>query len=169
MSDLYGISNKQRGRSFLAGLSFCLFVQVAAQAQPLMETGSQKPMPQEWIDQDTHHKVICLSRKEGNNLSFYFHNNPFIGDKMVFYSTDGKGKKLWTVDWKTLQLQQLTDQLSPMNGEIVAPLSKRVFYQVKDSVFATDLDTRTTKLIFVFPADFRGSVSSLNADETLLA
>ncbi|HMH21880.1 MAG TPA: oligogalacturonate lyase family protein [Puia sp.] len=148
---------------------FCLSIQLSAIAQPLMETGSQKPMPKEWIDKDTHHKVVCLSRKEGNNLSFYFHNNPFVGDKMVFYSTDSKGKQLYTVDLKNLQWQQLTDQTSPKNGEIVAAASKRVFYQIRDSVFATDIDTKATKLIYVFPADFKGNVSSLNADETLLA
>jgi len=58
---------------------------------PRLETGSQQPMPYEWIDKDTGHKIIRLSRREGNNRSFYFHNNPFVpalageGDKMVFY------------------------------------------------------------------------------------
>ena len=52
-------------------------------AQPLLETGG-KAMPDEWIDKDTHHKIIKLTRKEGSNYSFYFHNNPFVGNKMVF-------------------------------------------------------------------------------------
>src|SRR4030095_5233637 len=56
-------------------------------AQPVMETGGQT-MPNEWIDKDTHHKVIKLTRLEGrSNLSFYFHNDPFIGNTMVFYSS----------------------------------------------------------------------------------
>ena len=54
-------------------------------AQPVLETG--KNMPNEWVDKDTHHKVIKLTRKEGSNYSFYFHNNPFVGNKMVFYNT----------------------------------------------------------------------------------
>jgi len=51
-------------------------------AQQQMQTGGQK-MPDEWIDKDTHHKVVKLTRKEGNNLSFYFHNNPFILQKRM--------------------------------------------------------------------------------------
>src|SRR5688572_20245001 len=55
-------------------------------AQPAMETGGQK-MPDEWIDKSTGHRIIKLTRKEGSNYSFYFHNNPFVGNKMVFYNT----------------------------------------------------------------------------------
>jgi hypothetical protein len=56
-------------------------------AQPTMETGGQK-MPDEWLDKSTGHKVIRLTRRTGNNMSFYFHNNPYAGDKMIFYGTD---------------------------------------------------------------------------------
>ena len=61
-------------------------------AQPLLETGG-KPMPDEWIDKDTHHKIIKLTRKEGSNYSFYFHNNPFVGNKMVFYNSAPQKKR----------------------------------------------------------------------------
>jgi oligogalacturonide lyase len=125
-------------------------------------------MPDEWIDADTHHKVVRLTRKEGSNASFYFHNNPFVGNKMVFYSTDSKGRQIYTVDLGSLQIQPVTDQRSPMSGEIVAPGSGRIYYQVKDSVFASDSRSRETRLVFVFPADFKGSVATVNADETLL-
>lgn len=151
----------------LSTLSLVFFFSNAVQAQ-VLETGGQK-MPDEWIDKDTHHKVIKLTRKEGRNASFYFHNNPFIGNKMVFYSTDKNGKQLHTVDLTSLKTEQVTHQASPMSGEIVAPKSKRVFYQIKDSVFATNIDTKETQLIFVFPKDYRASITTLNADETLLA
>ena len=62
---------------------FSLFLQLSLNAQPLMTTGGHK-MPDEWIDSATHHKIIRLSRIEGNNLSFYFHNNPFYKNRMVF-------------------------------------------------------------------------------------
>jgi oligogalacturonide lyase len=139
-------------------------------AIPTLETGSVKPMPDEWIDQDTHHKIIRLTRTAaGQNASYYFHNDPFIGNKMVFYHTDSSGKQIYTVDLKTLQTEQITHRSAPMNGEIAAKKSRSVFYQVKDSVFSTNIDTRETQLIFVFPADFRGGITTLNADETLLA
>jgi oligogalacturonide lyase len=44
-----------------------------------METGG-RPMPNEWIDKDTGHRVVKLTRRAGRNSSFYFHNNPFIGN-----------------------------------------------------------------------------------------
>jgi len=178
-------------------LLICLLVaaftlySLALFAQPVMETGGQK-MPDEWIDKSTGHKVIKLTRREGNNMSFYFHNDPFIGNKsdgyrMVFYGTSflntskndsvkqetgnipASNKQLYSVDLKTLKVEQLTHQPSPMNGEIAAPKNKLVYYQVKDSVFSTNIDTKSTKLIYVFPADFKGAITTLNSNETLLA
>jgi oligogalacturonide lyase len=136
-------------------------------AQPLEETGPKKLMPDEWIDQDTHHKVVRLSRKDGNNLSFYFHNNPFIGEKMIFSSTDSTGKHLYTVDLKTLALHRVSQNGS--NAEIVGHHSRSVYWQSHDSVYTTSIETGDTRLLFVFPTDFKGSISTLNADETLLA
>ena len=158
--------SNQRG---LAGLVFKLCLATAAHAQPTLETGSQSPMPAEWLDQDTHHRVVRLTRMEGNNASFYFHNNPFIGNKMVFYHADSAGKQVYTIDLKTLQSQQITARQGNKNAEIVAPKSHNVFYQTADSVFCTNIDTRQTKLIFVFPTDYKAGITTLNADETMLA
>jgi len=149
-------------------LAAVLLLQLTSLAQPLMETGPKKSMPDEWIDQDTHHKVVRLSRKEGNNLSFYFHNNPYIGNKMIFYSTDSSGRQIYTVDLATLQLKKVS-QSSAVNGEIVGHRSNSVYYQSHDSVFATSIETGKTRLVYVFPASYRGSITTLNADETLLA
>lgn len=152
-----------------AGLCLMLlFFSAEIFAQPLLETGGQK-MPDEWIDKDTRHKVIRLSRKEGNNASFYFHNNPFVENKMLFYSTDNKGKQLYAVDLKTMGIEQITNQTSPMSGEIVGTTTKSVYYQIKDSVFSTNIATKETKLLYVFPADFKATITTINADETLLA
>lgn len=152
-----------------AGLCLMLlFFSAGVFAQPLLETGGQK-MPDEWIDKDTKHKVIRLSRKEGNNASFYFHNNPFVENKMLFYSTDNKGRQLYSVDLKTLAIEQITNQKSPMSGEIVGTKTKNVYYQITDSVFSTNIETKETKLLYVFPADFKAKITTINADETLLA
>ena len=155
-------------------------------AQPVLETGGKK-MPDEWIDKSTGHKIIRLTRRDGNNMSFYFHNNPFIGDKMIFYGTNylytarddsakqetsniaAANKQLYDVDLKTLKVEQLTFQSLPMNGEIVGEKSRSVYYQIRDSVFATSIDTKKTKLIYVFPTDFKAGITTLNSDETLLA
>lgn len=145
----------------MALLSLC------ALAQPALETGGKK-MPVEWIDQDTKHKLVRLTNKPGENASFYFHNNPFIGNLMLFYSTDSNGKQLYTLDLQTKAVKQLTNFNRPMTGEITGDKSRKVFYQIGDSILSTHIDTKETELIFVFPKDFRGSITTLNADETLL-
>lgn len=151
-------------------LTILLFASLAASAQPVLETGSQKPMPATWIDASTKHTIVRLSNKTGRNSSFYFHNNPFVGNKMVFYSTDSvNGRQLYTVDLTTKKIEQLTHQGSPMNGEIVSAKGHNVYYQIKDSVFVTNIDTKKTKLVFVFPEDFKAGITTVNADETLLA
>ncbi|HEY4148263.1 MAG TPA: oligogalacturonate lyase family protein [Chitinophagaceae bacterium] len=166
---------------------YCLLQGFTAHAQQELETGGQKPMPAEWIDKDTHHKVIRLTDESRSNLSFYFHNNPFVGNRMVYYSSaaapqlvsdrvakvetyngNTKDKQLYVVDLTTHKAEPITHQSSPMNGEIVGKKGKNVFYQIKDSVFCTNIDSKKTKLIYVFPGDFKASITSLNADETLL-
>ena len=159
-------------------LSFSVF------AQTVMETGGQK-MPDEWIDKSTGHKIIRLTRMEGSNYSFYFHNNPFIGNKMVFYNTSpqkqeeqaakveisnisAKGRQIYWVDLKTLKIEQLSNHKTAMGGEIVSAKTKEVFFQVKDSVFSVNVDTKKETLVYVFPDDFKGSITAVNADGTLL-
>jgi len=173
-------------RLFPAWLILSLLIQPVLSGQVLMETGGQK-MPNEWIDESTGHKIIKLIRRDGNNMSFYFHNKPFVGNKMIFYGTDflntakndsvkqetgnipSTNKQLYCVDLATLKVEQLTSQTNPMNGEIAAPRNKLVYYQVKDSVFSTQIETKQTKLIYVFPAGFKANITTVNADETLLA
>jgi oligogalacturonide lyase len=144
-------------------------------AQSPLATGSQKPMPAaEWIDADTGHKIVRLTALDGANESFYFHNNPFVkgrgteGDLMVYYHTAPAGKQLCLLNLKTRQSQPLTRYFAKVRGEIVAPKRREVFYQVQDTVYATSIDTKKTRRVFVFPADFRADITTLNADETQL-
>jgi oligogalacturonide lyase len=133
------------------------------------------PIPDEWVDASTGHKIIRLSRREGTNESFYFHNNPFIKstdgqtDEMIFNGSTNNGGQYFAVNLKTLEIRQITFAPQGIRNEIVARKNREVIYQVKDSVFATNVDTRKTRLLCVFPAGFKGRVITLNADETLLA
>ncbi len=69
---------------------FIIFISCCAEKLPVLETGSVTPMPREWIDRDTGHKIIHQVKREGDNRSFYFHNNPFlpategVNEKMIF-------------------------------------------------------------------------------------
>ena len=157
-------------------------------AQPVLETGGQK-MPAEWIDKDTHHKIVRLSAGlDGNSLSFYFHNNPFIGNEMIFYNnskqkaadvtdmkkeetpaTNVNNKQIFSINLATKKTTQLTFHDAPMSGEVVSDNKQTVFYQVKDSVFSLDFKTKKERLVFVFPADFKSNITTVNADATLLA
>jgi oligogalacturonide lyase len=146
-----------------------------AQAQARLETGGQQPMPAaEWVDQATGHKVMRLTPLDGKNGSFYFHNNPFLKtasgqDEMVFYHTDEKGQQLRLLNLQTRQVRPLTGYYKRISGEIVGRKSHDVYYQVENQVYAINADTRKERKVHLFPADFPGSVSTLNADETLLA
>jgi len=157
-------------------------------AQELLETGGTK-MPAEWIDKDTHHKVVRLSADlPGNSLSFYFHNSPFIGNEMIFYNnskqkavdvTDMKKEatpatninntQIYSVNLATRKLTQLTFHSSPMSGEVVCEKTKTIFFQIKDSIFALDFTTKKERLVAVYPADFKSGIMTVNADGTLLA
>ncbi|MES2775985.1 MAG: oligogalacturonate lyase family protein [Bacteroidota bacterium] len=179
---------RQLTRGYCYLMALVLASHVAVKAQPVLETGSQKPMPNEWIDKDTRHKVVKLSRIEGSSMSFYFHNDPFVDGKMVFYnSSKQKGgeeserirrpataeniydKQMYLLDMKTFQAERLTNSPVPMSGEVVSPKLKEAFFQIKDSVFAVHVKTKKQRLVFVFPADYKGSIATVNADGTLLA
>ncbi|HKI87397.1 MAG TPA: oligogalacturonate lyase family protein [Draconibacterium sp.] len=141
---------------------------------PVIETGSVTPMPPAWIDKDTGHKIIHLTPREGDNRSFYFHNNPFlpavdeINEKMIFYGQVGENMQLFSVDLKNGEMDQITNK-KRVSGEIVASKGREVFYQCGDSVFATGVENHQTRLIFVFPDTLVGGITTLNADEMLLS
>lgn len=145
-----------------------------AAAQAKLETGGVKPMPAGWVDQSTGHKVVRLTQADGENAGFYFHNNPFLkakggeGDQMVIYHTDANGHQLRLVNLKSRQTEPLTRYFTQVKGEIVARKRREVFYQVQATVFTTNVDSKKTRLVFVFPADFKADITSLSADETQL-
>ncbi len=169
---------KKKFKLFLIFVSMYIVSSSSLFAQEILQTGGKK-MPSVWIDKDTHHKVMRLTQRDGNSASFYFHNNPFIsgdgktGDRMVFYGNDkykadGVGMQLFTVNLSNLKITQLTDKRFRKNGEIVGKKNHNVYYQVNDSIFAINIDSRKTSLVFVFPQDFKGGITTLNSNETLL-
>ncbi|MDN5284611.1 MAG: hypothetical protein JWR38_885 [Mucilaginibacter sp.] len=169
-----GINMVIRKKLFLLTLAFLQVVLVTVKAQEAIETGVTKPMPDEWIDKDTGHKLIRLVRREGENGSFYFNNNPFVpqknheGDLMVFSGKTDKGFQLFTVNLKTLKIEQLTD-CKKVSGEMVCAKTREAFYQSGDSVFAVNVNTHKTRFIYAFAPDFKGRVGTVNADGTFMA
>ncbi|WP_435132162.1 oligogalacturonate lyase family protein [Formosa sp. A9] len=142
---------------------------------PVLETGSQSPMPNIWIDRDTEHKIKKLTDRKGANRSFYFHNNPFLPSQdgsetlMVFYGDSGNNKQLYTVNLSTKETQQITTKPGDKHGEILAVNSRKVFYTVSDSLFATHIDSKETEFIYKFPDSLVGSMITINASENIMA
>ena len=159
--------------NLLTLLSTIVFLSPYLFSQELLTTGGKK-MPNVWIDEDTRHEVMRLTRREGNSRSFYFHNDPFIlgrngeGDRMVFFGTDESGSQIFTVNLSTLKIEKLTEDHSLKFGEIVGRRNHNIYYQHRDSVSSVNADTHESKLVYVFPKDFLGSITCLNADEMLL-
>jgi oligogalacturonide lyase len=142
------------------------------------ENGQGKATDQsvdEWTDSATGYRLIRLSRRPGPNLSFYFHNNPFVtargteGDEMIFYGDTPGGMQLFKVNLKTLNIRQLTDRPGRIRGEVVSQKRREAFYQFLDKIYAVNVDTGHEREVATLPADLRGWVSTINADGTLLA
>src|SRR4051812_39341739 len=74
----------------------------AAEPAPTAANGAEPPVS--WIDPDTGHRVIRLTREPGSD-SFYFNYNPFTpdGKKMAYFTTDG----ISVLDLGTHQTKQL--------------------------------------------------------------
>jgi oligogalacturonide lyase len=122
-------------------------------------------VPSEWIDSATGHRVMRLSREPGTS-SLYFHQNGYTqsGDILVVEAADG----LATIDLKTRDISLVVTGRAA--NVIVGKKTRQVFYRRDESVYATHVDTRTTREILKLPAELRrASGFAVNADETLLA
>jgi oligogalacturonide lyase len=160
--------------AFALHMCLCLPLAQATEPDPVLETGGTTPMPESWIDRDTGHRLTRLVPGGGTNRSFYFHNNPFVPaagaghDRMVFYREVDGANQLFSLDLHTREIEQLTDRAG-VKGEIVGPTTRTVYYQCGQQVYATRLDDGRTRLVYAFPEDLQAGITTLNADETLLA
>ena len=120
--------------------------------------------PTEWIDPSTGHRIIRLSR-EPNSASLYFHQNAYSPDGRKLVITTPTG--LSTIDLKTRAIDQVVE--GKVNVIVTGRKSGLVYYSKRIDnqtvIYATHLDTHVTKEIAKIP---RGSIASINADETLL-
>ena len=120
------------------------------------------PPPTEWIDPDTGHRVIQLSREPGSQ-SLYFNLNAFTpdGQQMVIVTPTGVS----TINLRTRAIEKIVD--GRVRIIMVGPKTGQVYYSRDGMVYATDPATKITREIARLPPE--GSVSAVNADETLLA
>jgi oligogalacturonide lyase len=120
----------------------------------------------EWIDPDTGHRVIRLTREPGSD-SFYFNVNGYTPDGKRMAYTTPNGISMLNLD--TLQATQLVaGRARPI---VVAHKSANLYYtratdrQFVRALWVINLDTGVSRKIADLPR--RASVSAINADETL--
>ena len=125
-------------------------------------TVSAQELPREWIDPDTGHRVVRLSDEPGS-ASLYFHQNAYTpdGSKLIITTPTG----LSTIDLKTRKIEKVVE--GRVNVIITGHKTGQVYYAKQGVVYATDLNSKTTREVAKLPP--RTSISSVNADETLLA
>ena len=148
---------------------------------PVMETGIM-PMPKQWIDQDTRHRVFKISNRLGSNRCFYFHYNPFVDNEMIFHGTvqapvgaitsPGMGNELmqmFAVNLETLRIRQLTNELYDVDTEVVCAKTKELFYQHNDTIFCLNIKKMSKRIVTVMPKELRGTIYTVNCNGTILA
>src|SRR5262245_19647930 len=129
---------------------------------PLQNTSAAEP-PLEWVEPETGHRVVRLSREPGS-ASLYFHQNPYTesGDKFVITSSRG----ISTIELKTGKIELIVEGRT--SNLVVGRKTRQVFYLKDGTVYATHLYTRATRESVKKPELRSGSGFAVNADETLL-
>ena len=118
--------------------------------------------PESWIDPDTGHRVIRLTREPGS-ASLYFNQNGYTADgkKLVYTTPDG----ISTLELATRETKQVVHGRARMID--AGRKTPRIYYTRDGAVFFTNVETMETRKIATLPR--RGNIATVNADETLLA
>src|SRR5713226_7852120 len=118
--------------------------------------------PRTWIDPDTGHRIVRLTNEPGS-ASLYFNQNG--------YTADGKSMVYTTPDGISVLNLETHAAKSVVKGRVRIIVTGRktqnVYYIKEGVVFSTDVDSGATREIAKLPP--RGSIATVNADETLLA
>ncbi|HYP06335.1 MAG TPA: oligogalacturonate lyase family protein [Bryobacteraceae bacterium] len=118
--------------------------------------------PTSWVDPDTGHRVFRLTR-EPNSASLYFNQNGYTpsGKWLVYTTPEG----ISALNLKTRDSKQV------VNGTVrlidAGRRYERVYYTRDNAAWWTDVESLETQKIADMPR--RGVISTINADETLLA
>jgi oligogalacturonide lyase len=133
------------------------------------ESPAGAPLPSDWIDPQTGHRVIRLSPDTGGS-TLYFHDHRYTpeGDKMIIRGVGGIG----TVDLSTLgQTPPKFEMVLPNVNPIATAWRTREAYYIDregNSLNAVHLDTKATRKIVTLPPQARGGAYVINCDESLL-
>lgn len=121
-----------------------------------------EPPPKSWIDPSTGHRVVRLTDEPGS-ASFYFNVNAYTPDgrEMAYTTRDG----ISVINLQTFKTR------SVVQGKVrtiqVGFKTPSVYYIKDGALYVTNMDTGATRRLAAVPE--RGSINTINADETLAA
>ncbi len=133
------------------------------------EPAATGPLPTDWIDPQTGHRVIRLSPDTGGT-SLYFHQRAYTpeGDKVVLRTRDG----ILAVDLKTLGRSRPVAELVLANASPIATAWRTreayFFARGENTLKAVHLDTKAVREVVKLPPQARGAQFAINCDESLL-
>jgi oligogalacturonide lyase len=129
---------------------------------PLVFAQSNTEPPRTWVDPDTGHRIVRLTNEPGS-ASLYFNQNGYTanGKEMVYTTPEG----ISVLDLETRGARAVVK--GRVRIIVTGHKTQNVYYTKEGAVFATDVDSGATREIAKLPP--RGSVATVNADETLLA
>jgi oligogalacturonide lyase len=159
-------SRRSASRNFrnLVLLFSCLLpYAVHAQSDSQPATAGKGP-PKSWIDPATGHRVVRITDEPGS-ASFYFNVNSYTpdGKEMVYTTPDG----ISVIDLSTWKTRSVVH--GRVRTIVVGHKTPSVFYIKPEerALYVTNVDTGETRKLATVPP--RGSIASVNADETLAA
>jgi oligogalacturonide lyase len=135
-------------------------------AESTVTNAASTTPPASWVDPDTGHRIIRLTREPGSD-SFYFNVNGYTpdGKRMAYTTTSG----ISVLNLETLETKQLV--IGKTRPIIVAHHSDTLYYtrpttnRLYSTLWSVNLDTGENRKLADLPR--RASVSAINADETL--
>ncbi len=134
----------------------------AAAATPPSPTGTEPPTS--WIDPDTGHRVIRLTREPGS-ASLYFNENGYTpdGNRMIYTTRNG----ISLLDLTTHETRAVVK--GKVRAIIMGHKTPTVYYlkPEENALYSTNVDTGETRKIADLPK--RGGIAAINADETFAA
>ena len=131
---------------------------------------SQTNTPTEWIDPDTGHRVVQLSR-EPNSESLYFNLNPFTPDGKKMVVTSPSGVSL--IDLQTHDVEKIVD--GRLHIIMVGHKTGKIYYtalKVENGAtnrWVCSIDPNTKAVRKILKLQRGQNIDTVNADETLLA
>jgi oligogalacturonide lyase len=137
-------------------------VKIAAIVLLLPALAAAAEPPESWIDPDTGHRVVRLTKEPGS-ASLYFNQNGYTADgKHLVYTTPG-GISILHLETREAR-QVVAGRVRMIDAGRKHP---RVYYTRDGAAWWTDYHTGESRKIADLPR--RGGIATVNADETLLA